>query len=162
MAMRRLNADIIIAALLLAFSGILFAATFTFQSPPLFHFSIRTWPRAVAGALAVLSSIYLIQSLAHGGPERREPFIWRAWFAANRNVIICFVLFAFFLATLPIFGMLIGGIMFVYASFALIGGWNDLRTQAINAAVAVVFVGGMWAAFTFALRVILPGGIFHI
>ena len=160
--MRRLNADIIIAALLLVFSGVLLAATFAFQSPPLFHFSIRTWPRAVAGTLAVLSFVYLVQSLARGGRERREPFVWRAFLAANRNVITCFALFILFLATLPIFGMLIGGILFVYATFALLGGWNDLRTQAINAAVAVFFVGGMLAVFTFALRVILPGGIFHI
>ena len=160
--MRRIDADIFIAALLVVFSGVLFAATFAFSTPPLFTFSIRTWPRAIVGALAVLSLIYLVQSLARDGRERRESFVWRAWFAANRNVFICFVLFVLFLATLPIFGMLIGGILFVYTSFALLGGWNDARTQAINAAVAVVFVGGMWAVFTFALRVILPGGIFHI
>lgn len=160
--MRRINADTVIAALLLAVSGVLFAATYAFHSPPLFHFSIRTWPRAIVGVLAILSAIYLIQSLARAGRERREPFAWRAWFATYRNVIVCFVLFALFLATLPIFGMLIGGLLFVYATLALLGGWNDSRTQAINAAVTVFFVGGMWSIFTFALRVILPGGVFHI
>ena len=44
-AMARINADIIIAALLLVFSGVLFADTFAFQTPPLHTFSIRTWPR---------------------------------------------------------------------------------------------------------------------
>jgi hypothetical protein len=163
--MRRLTSDVVIAVLLLALSGALFAATFAFRSPPFFHFDIRTWPRAVVGILAVLSLIYLMQSLARAGREARgpqAPFDARAFFAANRNVIVCFILFAAFLATLPIFGMLIGGFLFVYLLFVLLGGWVDPRTQATNAAVAAVFVGGMWAIFTFALRVILPGGIFHI
>ena len=160
--MRRIDSDIFIAALLLVFSGILFAATFAFSTPPVFTFSIRTWPRAVVGVLAILSLIYLIQSLARGGRKQRDPFAWRAWLAANRNVVVCFALFVLFLATLPVFGMLIGGIVFVYLSFVFLGGWNDMRTQTINAAVAVVFVGGMWAVFTFALRVILPGGLLHI
>ena len=159
--MRRLNADIIIAALLLVFSGVLLAATFAFQSPPLFHFSIRTWPRAVAGTLGLLSFLYLLRSLRVRRPEGRISFDPRAWISANRNVFACFGLFALFVATLPFLGMLIGGILFVYILLALMGGGNA-RTHAVNAAIAAVSVGGMWAVFTFALRVILPGGIFHI
>ena len=159
--MRRIDADIIIAALLLVFSGVLLAATFAFQSPPLFHFSIRTWPRAVAGTLGLLSFLYLLRSLRARRPEGRISFDPRAWISANRNVFACFGLFALFVATLPFLGMLIGGILFVYILLALMGGGNA-RTHAVNAAIAAVSVGGMWAVFTFALRVILPGGIFHI
>ena len=159
--MRRIDADIIIAALLLVFSGVLLAATFAFQSPPLFHFSIRTWPRAVVGALGLLSFLYLLRSLRARRPEGRISFDPRAWISANRNVFACFGLFALFVATLPFLGMLIGGILFVYILLALMGGGNA-RTHAVNAAIAAVSVGGMWAVFTFALRVILPGGIFHI
>ncbi len=159
--MPRINVDTVIAALLLVLSGVLFADTFAFQTPPLHTFSIRTWPRAVVGALAILSFLYLLRSLREPRPASRASFDPRAWIVANRNVLACFGLFAVFVATLPIFGMLIGGILFVYILLALMGG-GTARTHAINAAIAVVSVGGMWALFTFALRVILPGGIFHI
>lgn len=159
--MRRIDTDIIIAALLVVFSGVLFAATFAFQSPPLFHFSIRTWPRAVAGALGLLSFLYLLRSLGERRAEGLISFDSRAWLSANRNVFACFGLFALFVATLPLLGMLIGGILFVYILLALMGGGNA-RTHAVNAAIAAVSVGGMWAIFTFALGAILPGGIFHI
>ena len=159
--MRRINADIVIAAGLLVFSGVLFAATFAFTTPPLFYFSIRTWPRAVVGTLGVLSFLYLLRSLRAGRPQGPMAFDPRAWIVANRNVLACFGLFTLFVATLPYLGMLIGGILFVYILLALMGG-GTARTHAVNAAIAVVSVGGMWAIFTFALGAILPGGIFHI
>ena len=159
--MRRINADVIIAAGLMVFSGVLFAATFAFSSPPLFHFSIRTWPRAVVGVLAVLSFLYLLRSLRAARPAGQITFDPRAWLSANRNVLACFGLFALFVASLPYLGMLIGGILFVYILLAVMGG-GDLRTHTFNVAIAVVSVGGMWAIFTFALGAILPGGIFHI
>ncbi|MBM3950287.1 MAG: tripartite tricarboxylate transporter TctB family protein [Rhodospirillales bacterium] len=160
--MRRITADVVIAVLFLILAGVLFAATYTFQSPPLFNFSIRTWPRAVVGTFAILALVYLVQSLARAGQGSRRSFDRGVWFKTYRNVIVCFVLFALFLATLPIFGMLIGGLLFVYVSFLMLGGWHGWKTQAINLAVTLIFVGGMWVVFTFALRVILPGGILNI
>lgn len=160
--MRSINADTIIAAALLVLCGAMFAETFTFEIRHLSSFGIRLWPRMIIGTLAVLSFVYLIRSLKRERTEARAPFVWRAWLAANRNVLACFGLFALFIATLPIFGMLIGGILFVYILLTVMGGHGDRRHHAINATVAVVSVGGMWAIFTFALRVIMPGGIFNI
>mgnify|MGYP001565730681 CR=1 FL=1 len=160
--MRSINADTVIAIALLALCGALFAETFTFEIPRLSSFGIRLWPRFIIGTLAVLSFIYLIRSLKQGPTEGRAPFVWRAWLAANRNVLACFGLFALFIATLPVFGMLIGGILFVHILLTVMGGQNNVRHHAINAAIAVVSVGGMWAIFTFALRVIMPGGIFNL
>lgn len=158
--MRRVSADIVIAVLLLVLCGALFADTFRFQLPPLADFGIKMWPRAVIAALAVLSFLYLIRSLRRPAAERR-PFAWRTWAAANRNVLACFGLFALFILTLPLFGMLVGGILFVYGLLAVMGG-GGLRDHATHGAVAVFFVGGMWALFTFALGVIMPGGVFNL
>ncbi len=160
--MRSLTADTVIALALLALCGALFADTFSFEIPRMSAFGIRLWPRIVIGTLAALSFVYLLRSLKQGRAEGGEPFAPRAWLKANRNVLACFGLFALFVATLPIFGMLIGGILFVYALLAVMGGHSTLRLHAVNAAIAVVSAGGMWAIFTFALRVIMPGGIFNL
>lgn len=160
--MRSLNADTIIALALLALCGAMFAETFTFEIPRMSSFGIRLWPRIVIGTLAVLSLVYLVRSLKQIRAEAGAPFAWRAWLTANRNVLACFGLFALFIATLPIFGMLIGGILFVYILLAIMGDRRSSRQHAINAAIAVISVGGMWAIFTFALRVIMPGGVLNI
>ena len=52
-------------------------------------------------------------------------------------------------------GILIGGMAFVFALLTALGGF---RTWPLHIAIAVISVGGMWATFTYALRVILPRG----
>jgi putative tricarboxylic transport membrane protein len=159
--MRSLNANVVIALLLLVVCGVMFYDTFLYKLVPGAIIGSKIWPRIVTVALAILSAIYLVQSLraepvATAGDG--APFDFSAWLKLNRNVIGCFALYGLFLVSLEWLGMLIGGIVFVFVTLCFIGGM-DRRNVVINAAVAVVLIGSMWSIFTFALGVILPTGV---
>jgi putative tricarboxylic transport membrane protein len=165
--MRRPNSDTLIALLLLVVCGELLRQTFFFRVPPFATMGSEVWPRLVVGALAVLSVIYLIQSLAPAAAKAEAPSETPSEANApaagakrfsHRNAIICFVLFTLFVATLPWLGMLLGGIAFVFLMQEFMGP-RDMRSRVKHLVVAVVSVGGMWAIFSFVLRVILPQGV---
>ena len=162
--MERLNRDSVIAIALLLFCGVFFWASFDIRTPDYGVLRPSTWPRVVIGILSFLSLIYLIQSLK-GNPEiatsdksDRQPGI-RGWFIYWRNPLWCFGLFFAYLITLPVLGMLIGGVSFVFLLQGALGGW-DRRNLVFHAAVALLTIGGMWSLFTFGLNVMLPSGMF--
>jgi len=152
-----LNRDSIVAIVLLAACGGLALATLEIREPDYGQLSPATWPRAIVGVLAVLSLIYLVQSLRQGpdAPDPDAPKGAREFLAYWRNVIWSFALFGLYLLAIPYVGMLVGGIAFVFALLTALGG---LRWVALHAAIAVVSVGGMWAVFTYGLDVLLPRG----
>ena len=115
---------------------------------------------AILSLLGVLSVVYLVQSLTRpDGEDRAErPAGLKAWVVHYRNPIWCYGLFLAFLLTLPFFGILIGGVLFVFCLLTALGGGGG-RKVAVHAAIALVSVGAMWAVFTFALGVILPQGM---
>ena len=71
----------------------------------------------------------------------------------------CFGLFFAYLALLPVLGMLIDGIVFVYVLMGVLGGW-DGKKPLVHAVIAVITIGSMWSLFTFGLGVMLPPGMF--
>jgi hypothetical protein len=156
--MRRINSDTTIAVLLLVACGFLFHDTFYFRETPLAIVPSNVWPRIVVGLLFVFSVVYLFQSLRKT-PERADgkKSSLKDWIVANRNIFWCYGLFAAFLVTLPYLGMLIGGGVFVFASLTAMGR-NEWRSHGINATIATVSMGAMWALFTFGLNVMLPQG----
>ena len=154
--MKRLNADVVIALLLLTISAVFLVDTFTYGRAGLAIVGAKLWPSAIMIALGVLAALYLIQSI------RKEPVAptsqgAKAWIAENRNVITCFALYALFLVGLPWLGMLLGGIAFVFATLTVLG-HRDMKSHLVHLAVAAVSVGAMWSIFTFALGVVLPEG----
>ena len=165
--MERLNRDAVIAVVLLAACGILFWSTFSIRVPDYGQLRPSTWPRVILAALTLLSVIYLIQSLRQGpaprdeyddvqeGPARAPGLL--GWLAHWRNPIWCFALFFAYLATLPVLGSLIGGVLFVFTLMGVLGGWKPMNLVQ-HAVLALVTVGGMWALFTYGLGVILPTG----
>ncbi len=161
--MQRLNRDVVIAIILLVFCGVFFWATFDIRQPDYGVLMPSTWPRVVLGVLSLLSVIYLVQSLRQGADAEeeeapdREPGIW-GWVLYWRNPLWCFGLFFVYLATLPVLGMLIGGVSFVFVLLNVLGGW-DRKNLVLHAAVALLAVGGMWSLFTFGLGVLLPPGM---
>ena len=161
--MDRLNRDAVIAIVLLVFCGVFFWATFDIRQPDYGVLMPSTWPRVVLGVLSFLSLIYLVQSLKQGADAEeeeapdREPGIW-GWVLYWRNPLWCFGLFFTYLATLPVLGMLIGGVSFVFVLLNVLGGW-DRKNLVLHAAVALVAIGGMWSLFTFGLGVLLPPGM---
>lgn len=155
--MSRLNRDTIVAVFLLLFCGVFIAASLRIEETTYATIGADVWPQLILGLLFVLSTVYLFQSVrlppeSAGNRERR------GFLARYRNAIWCYGLFLVFLLTLDILGMLLGGILFVFAALTALGERTP-RTIAIHAAVAVVSVGAMWAIFTLALRVILPQGV---
>ena len=89
--------------------------------------------------------------------ESRAPGL-AGFFGYWRNVIWCFVLFLGYLLVIPIVGMLIGGVTFAFLLMSALGGWQP-RQLLLHAAIAIAAVGGMWALFTFGLKVPLPPGM---
>lgn len=161
--MRRVNSDVLIAVFLLLGCGILFYDTFFYRETPLAIVKSSVWPRVVLGLLFVFSIIYLIQSLRTApSSEERKTIVLVDWIRSNQNIFWCYGLFALFLITLPWLGMLIGGGLFVFAVLTAMGK-NEMRSHLINAAIAILAMGVMWALFTFGLNVILPQGeIFRV
>ncbi len=166
--MGRLNRDAIIAIVLLMACGVLFWSTFSIRTPDYGQLSPSTWPRVILAALALLSVIYLIQSLRRApdsepgpGPDEdgapRRPGLL-GWILYWRNPIWCFVLFFAYLVTLPVLGSLIGGVAFVFTLMCVLGGWTPKHLLQ-HAALALITVGGMWSIFTFGLGVLLPSGM---
>lgn len=154
--MKRINRDSITAVLLLLLCGIFFEQTFHIREVPFSEMGSEVWPRFVLILLAILSVIYLLQSMA-SPPPQGEPFSLSRWLKTYQNPIICFVMFTIFLLALPYLGMLVAGILFVFVTQTILGGWS-LRRITMHAVVSVFSVGGMWALFTYALGVVLPRG----
>ena len=157
--MGRINRDVVIAVVLVVFTAVFYGATYSIRETTYGTVGSEVWPRAILIALGALSIIYLInawrdrhetQGAGRGGGLT-------GWFSTYRNALLCFVMYALFLATLDYLGMLIGGILFVFLLLNLLGGWRPERL-AIHGAIAVTTMGAMWAVFTFGLRVILPEG----
>ena len=163
--MTRVNRDTVIAIVLLLACAVLAAASFQIREPDYGQLSPATWPRVVVGALALLSVIYLVQSVRKGVPEPVEgetgdeagPGGIAGFISYWRNVFWCFALFLAYLLAMPYLGMLLGGLAFVFLLLNALGGWQP-KQMALHAVIALVTVGGMWALFTFGLHVLLPPG----
>ena len=157
--MGRINRDVVIAVVLVVFTAVFYGATYSIRKTAYGTVGSEVWPRAILIGLGALCILYLInawrdrhetQGAGRGGGLT-------GWFSTYRNALLCFVMYALFLATLDYLGMLIGGILFVFLLLNLLGGWRP-RRLAIHGAIAVSTMGAMWAVFTFGLRVILPEG----
>lgn len=154
--MSAVNRDVVVALALLVLCGAFFAATFEIRDPGYATIGAKVWPRLILAALVVLTLIYLFQSLRRGS-DGEAAAEGRAGIGRYRNALWCYALFFLFLVTLPFFGMLIGGVLFVYLALTVMGE-RTLRAHLVHAAIAVGTIGAMWAIFTYWLRVVLPQG----
>jgi putative tricarboxylic transport membrane protein len=159
--MRALNRDSIVATVLLIAGGVLFWDTFQWRRTPYATMASSVWPRFVLIIFFALCAVYLVRSLVKGAAgESKATFL--GWLTYYRNPLWCYGLFFLFLVTLPYLGILIGGILFVWAVQAVVGE-RTVRAQLRHATIAIASVGFMWLVFTYALDVILPAGsLFHI
>lgn len=161
--MQRLNQDTLVAIVLLVFCGVCFWASFDIRQPDYGVLLPSTWPRVILGVLSLLSFTYLVQSIRRDRtgtsttPETRLTSV-SDWLRYWRNPLYCFGLFLAYLLMLPILGMLLAGMAFVFLLQSLLGGWHPRRLL-MHALVAILSVGGMWSVFTFGLDVMLPSGI---
>lgn len=156
--MRRLRADTIIALVILVACAELYRETYSFRAAPFATMSSGTWPRFVLLLLAALTVALLVQSLLSAavapaaGPDAATGPI------SHRVALVCFGLFGAFLVVTPWLGMLVAGMLYVFVMQDVLGP-RDAGSRLMHLVIAVLSVGGMWAVFTFALRVILPEGV---
>ena len=161
--MSRVNADTVIAVLLIALCGAFFKASFDIRDLGYESMGAEVWPRIVLAALFVMSCVYLVDSIRKSArqgsddptdkPDLSIPALVRRY----QNAFFCFVIFLLFLLTLDYLGMLIGGVLFVFLTLTALGNRRP-RDHLIHAAIALISIGVMWSIFTFGLKVFLPEG----
>jgi hypothetical protein len=158
-AVKGLNRDTLVALVLLVICGVFIAASFDIRETSFGQMESTVWPRIILAALTVLTLVYLGQSLRGMSPGDSEaPLSVRAWFVRYRNAFFCYGLFLVFLLSLPILGMLVGGVLFIFLMLTVLGGHRP-RQLVVHAMIACLSFGAMWAIFTFGLRVMLPQGM---
>ena len=153
----KLNQDTITAICLLLICGIFFADTFRMDPAMFGQMPATLWPRMILAPLAGMSLMLLVRAqLAEADSAPRRSF--SDWFTYYKNPIVCFLLFFLFLISMPILGMLLGGLSYVFLTLSYLGGWTR-KKMIQHALVTLICVVGMWAIFTQLLGVFLPEGI---
>lgn len=151
-----LNRDFFVAVFFLALVAVMYTATYSLPEPMFNQLASWTWPRIILVPLGILSVVLLIQSQTSGDAAVKVSD-FTGWLRGNINPFLCFALFFGFLYLMPILGMLLGGLAYVFLTLSVLGGWGP-RQIALHAGIAAVFVIGMWAIFSLALGVVLPEG----
>lgn len=154
----QLNRDTAIAIVSLLICGALLISTFQMPAPMFNQMPATLWPRMIIVPLTLLSLILLVKAQITDADESTPIRSFSDWFSYYRNPIICFVLFFLFLITMPVLGMLIGGLLYVFITLSVLGGWSP-HMMLRHGLISVFFVVGMWAIFTQLLGVFLPEGI---
>ena len=161
--MGRIDRDTAVAVILLLVCGIFYLASFSIRDMGYETLGSEVWPRIILAVLTALCLLYLVLSVSRAAKAQKpagaqgEGGGLKGWYDTYSNAIWCFIIFGLFLITLPYLGMLIGGVLFVFVTLTLLGGWEG-KKLVTHGAIALFTVGAMWALFTFGLRVILPEG----
>ena len=162
-----MNRDFWTSLFLLFLSFVLYRESTFIEDVDYGSMKADVWPTFLVMLLIVLSISMLVKSVIeyrqatqsstqdNENAEQTDPVTGWTWLL---NPMIVFVLFFLFLITLDYLGMLIGGIFFTFITMTLLGqiSW---RTVPIYFAISVISISGMWAIFTFGLRVMLPEGV---
>ena len=164
--MTTMSRDTVVSIILLLFCGFLVWAGTLIRDPQFGELPPAAWPKAVTWVLTAFCIVYFVQSLLADRRRTAEDIVapdpdrqpgLAGWFRWYFNPIVCLAFYFIFLATLPYFGTLIGGILLVFALLSFLGGMTP-RLIVNHAIIAVVSVGAMWLLFTYGLRVLLPRG----
>ena len=154
----QLNRDTGIAIVLLLICGGLLINTFQMPAAMFGQMPATLWPRLILVPLALLSVLLLIKAQMAVVEDCAQIRGLSEWFVYYKNPIICFTLFFLFLVTMPILGILIGGLLYVFFTLCFLGGWSS-KLMFHHSLISIFFVVGMWAIFTQLLGVFLPEGI---
>jgi len=154
----QLNRDTSTAIVLLLICGAMLINTFQMPAAMFGQMPAALWPRLILVPLALLSLLLLVKAQLAEPDDSGPGHGFLQWLTYYKNPIVCFALFFLFLVTMPILGMLIGGLLYVFITLSFLGGWAP-RQMLQHALVSIFFVVGMWAIFTQLLGVFLPEGI---
>lgn len=153
-----LNRDFLTALVLLLFSIFMFITTYALPEPMFGQLASSTWPRIILIPMMLLSVILLIQSQKSAEPTAQLSQLI-GWVKENKNPLLCFVLFFGFLVSMPVLGILFGGLLYVFLALNVLGGW-DRALLVRHALISLVCVTSMWAIFSLVLGVALPQSSF--
>ena len=158
--MRQTRTDLLIAIALLIFCTIMIIDSYGIRDLGFGGLPADAWPRFILWLLAIISTIFLANSNYKLWQTRTvkeeytpDPLGYRRYL----NALYCFGLFSVFLYTLDYFGMLIGATGFTFLLLNILGGISP-KKLVNHALISIISIGGMWAIFTFGLKVILPEG----
>lgn len=154
-----LNKDVFASLFLMLVCGTFIYASFDIQSIGFGQMHPALWPRIILAPLTLLCAVLFLQSFFKKDhvPENRGGL--SGWFVYYKNPLLSFLMFFTFLLTLPYFGMLMGGTLFVFFMLCILGGWTG-RQLLQHGLISIAMVGAMWTIFAFALGVFLPKSIF--
>ena len=151
--------DTIVAIFLLLFCGIMINSSFDIEDPGYQGMKASFWPTIVLCLLSIMCLVMLIKSVvteAENNLNSNDTNLTNVFFKF-KNASICFLMFVLFLAFLDYFGMLIGGVLFVFGLLTMLGGF-ELKKIINHFIISIITIGIMWSIFTFGLKVILPEG----
>ena len=151
--------DTIVAIFLLLFCGIMINSSFDIEDPGYQGMKASFWPTIVLCLLSIMCLVMLIKSVvteAENNLNSNDTNLTNIFFKF-KNASICFLMFVLFLAFLDYFGMLIGGVLFVFGLLTMLGGF-ELKKIIKHFIISIITIGIMWSIFTFGLKVILPEG----
>lgn len=153
-----MNRDTLVATFLLVFCGGAFALSFAIPETTYSSISAAAWPRFVIVIVTLLSLIYLGESLRdQEAPRLGAGGGVSAFMHKYATAIACYVIFALFVLAVPYLGMLVAGVLFVFAMLSAVGE-RSLRHHLMHLAISVGTVAGLWVIFTYGLNVMLPAG----
>ena len=155
--MNIINRDSVVALTLLLLCGLFLNAVGDIRITKYGTITSDLWPRIVLIILSVLCMIYFLQSIRKPIETEKTNFSLHQWFLNYKNAIASYSLFGLFVWTLPLLGMLVGGIIFVFLILSFLGKKNK-RSLIIHVAISVISIVLMWSIFTFGLGVMLPEG----
>ncbi|KLN60091.1 hypothetical protein WH96_12925 [Kiloniella spongiae] len=158
--MIRARQDLYVAIFLLMFCSIMIWASYDIRDLGYPGLKPETWPRFLLILLSGLSALYLIKSVKALKIEKvsSEGAVSHIGFWSKyQNAVWCFALFFLFLLSLDYIGMLLGGMLFVFALLTVLGEFTK-KNIILHLIVSVISVGIMWLIFTYSLRVHLPAG----
>lgn len=153
----KFNQDTITALCLLLLCGVLTVNTFQMPPPMFGQMPATLWPRMILVPLAFLSILLLVNAQREHVDAAPAHKSLSDWFVYYKNPIVCFGLFFLFLITMPVLGMLLGGLAYVFLTLTFLGGWTRDKLI-LHSAISFVCVVGMWLIFTQLLGVFLPQG----
>lgn len=141
---------------LLAACGVLFAGTYRIPRSPFLPLGPEFYPRVILGVLAILSAALIVSDLRTSKP-RSTDVARRRGPPVGGPVVLTYLLFGAYVATMPLLGFRVATALFVTA-LAWVLGPRTFRGFVV-AAIAGVFTAVLTAAiFESYLRVLLPRG----
>jgi putative tricarboxylic transport membrane protein len=114
------------------------------------------YPRILLALLAVLSVTLLIKSFTNKADLPKGAFNLTMLWKKYDKIILLFVFFGLYAASLPYLGFIIASLLYLFISQGLLLGYKEPKTIMLNTTVSVVTTFSVYFIFNNFLNVWLP------